>query len=520
VSTSESTRPTGAVVLAAGRSTRFRSARSKLVHPLAGRPVIGWLLGTLRELAIDPVVVVVAPEAEDVRSTCGSDVRFAVQGEQRGTGHAVQAAEASLRNFDGDLLLLYGDLPLLKPATLAALLAAHRAGGGLLTLATGRVENPFGWGRIVREGGRVRRIVEQKEATPDEQRIDEVNVGLYCCHAPLLFRLLERVQPSARTHEYYLTDIIELAAGDGVAIAAVDDDLAEVAHINSRAELAGVEQQVRARIAGDWMTAGVTLQDPDTTYIDPDVRIGRDTTIGANVHLRGRTVIGERCRIDGTAFLTDTIIADDVHLRFGVVATEAEIGAHCEIGPFAHLRPRTQLAEGVHIGDFVETKNARLGRGTKANHLAYLGDAEIGSDANIGAGTITCNYDGFAKHRTVIGDRVQVGSDSTLVAPVTLADDAYIATATTVRSDVPAGALAFNPREQQHRAGWVAAFRARKTGQPVPTKAAKPMKKPKAGRKTAPQTAAKSAKTAKPMAKKQQAARAAGKAKPRRRSRR
>jgi bifunctional UDP-N-acetylglucosamine pyrophosphorylase/glucosamine-1-phosphate N-acetyltransferase len=248
------------------------------------------------------------------------------------------------------------------------------------------------------------------------------------------------------------------------------------------ASSAAVEQQVRARIAGEWMTAGVTLQDPDTTYIDPDVRIGRDTTIGANVHLRGRTVIGERCRIDGTAFLTDAIIADDVHLRFGVVATEAEIGARCEIGPFAHLRPRTQLAEGVHIGDFVETKNARLGRGTKANHLAYLGDAEIGSDANIGAGTITCNYDGFAKHRTVIGDRVQVRQRQHPRRPCHHRRRRYVATATTVRSDVPAGALVFNPREQQHRAGWVAAFRARKTGQPVPPKAAKAPKKPKAAK--------------------------------------
>jgi carbonic anhydrase/acetyltransferase-like protein (isoleucine patch superfamily) len=203
----------------------------------------------------------------------------------------------------------------------------------------------------------VRRIVEQKEATPDEQRIDEVNVGLYCCHAPLLFRLLARVQPSAKTHEYYLTDIIELAAGDGVAIAAVDVDVAEVAQINSRGELAAVEQQVRARIAGDWMTAGVTLR-IRTTYIDPDVRIGRDTTIGANVHLRGRTVIGERCRIDGTAFLTDATIADDVHLRFGVVATEAEIGARCEIGPSPICAPAPARRGRPHR-DFVETKNAR-----------------------------------------------------------------------------------------------------------------------------------------------------------------
>ena len=458
---SAATPPTGAIVLAAGRSTRFRSARSKLVHPLAGRPIIGWLLGTLRHLAIDPVVVVVAPDAEEVRATCGDGVRFAVQKEPRGTGHAVQAAAASLKGYDGDLLLLYGDLPLLQPATLTRLIEAHRAGGGQLTLATGEVADPTGWGRIVREDGRVRAIVEQKDASPAQRAIREVNVGLYCCRAPLLFSWLRRVRPNNAQGELYLTDIVGLAAADGVPIADVSVDLAEVAQINSRAELAVVEQQVRARITAGWMEAGVTFQDPATAYVDPEVRIGRDTTIGPNVHLRGRTEIGARCHIDGSAFLTDTTLADEVHLRFGVVLTEAVVGARCQIGPFAHLRPRTRLAEDVHIGDFVETKNARLGRGTKANHLAYLGDAEIGRDANIGAGTITCNYDGFTKHQTVIGDRVQVGSDSTLVAPVTVADDAYIATATTVRGDVPAGALAFNPRGQEHRPGWVAAFRAR-----------------------------------------------------------
>ena len=305
-----------------------------------------------------------------------------------------------------------------------------------------------------------------------------------------------------------------------MSVAAVDVDLAEVAQINARGELAAVEKQVRARINAEWMEAGVTLQDPETAYIDPDVRIGRDTTIGANVHLRGRTAIGERCRIDGSAFLTDATVGDDVHLRFGVVLTEAEVGAHCEIGPFAHLRPRTQLAEGVHIGDFVETKNARLGRGTKANHLAYLGDAEIGRDANIGAGTITCNYDGFTKHRTVIGDRVQVGSDSTLIAPVTIADDAYVATATTVREDVPAGALVFNPRQQAHRPGWVAAFRARKSGQPAPAKPAKAKAPKKASKAPAKTAKAKKAKAAKPVARKRKAARAVGKASARRRTRR
>ncbi len=458
------TRAVGAIVLAAGRSTRFRSARSKLVHPLAGRPLIQWLLGSLRGLAVEPLVIVVAPDGDAVRATCGDGVRFAVQAAPRGTGDAVRAAEAELAGFDGSVLLLNGDLPLLRPETLERLIAAHAAGGGQLTLATGLVDQPHGWGRIVRSGDRVRAIVEERDATPAERAIREVNVGLYCVHAPLLFALLRRVEPNNAQGEIYLTDIVALAAGDGVPVETVAIDVAEVGQINSRAELAAMEQLVRTRLVAQWMDAGVTFEDPATAYLGPDVRIGRDTVIGPHVHLRGRTTIGERCRIDGSAFLTDCTIGDDVLLRFGVVATESSIAADCQIGPFAHLRPKTRLGEGVHIGDFVETKNAQLGPGSKANHLAYLGDAEIGRDVNIGAGTITCNYDGFAKHRTVIGDRVQVGSDTTLVAPLTVGDDAYIATATTVREDVAPGVLVFNSRDQQTRPGWVERFRARWKG--------------------------------------------------------
>ena len=470
---------TGAIVLAAGRSTRFKSARSKLVHPLAGRPVIRWLLDNLTALAVDPVVVVVAPDADEVRATCGDRVRFAVQQSPKGTGHAVQAAESSLAEYTGDLLLLYGDLPLLRPETLRGLMDAHRAGGGQLTLATGEVDDPHGWGRIKRVRGRVRGIVEQRDASARERAIREVNVGLYCCRAPLLFDLLRRVRPNNAQGEIYLTDIVGLAAADGVPIADVSVDVAEVAQINSRAELAAVERRVRAAIAQRWMDDGVTLEDAATAYIDAGVRIGRDTTIGPNVQLRGATTIGADCRIDGSAYIADSTIGDGVHLRFGVVANQAEVGPGCQIGPFAHLRPRTRLAADVHIGNFVETKNAQLGRGVKANHLTYLGDAEIGAGTNVGAGTITCNYDGFGKARTIIGERVQVGSDTTLVAPVTIGDDAYIATATTVRRDVPAGALVFNSRDHQERAGWVAAFRRRKATTP----AAKGAKAAKKGRK-------------------------------------
>ncbi len=477
-----------AIVLAAGRSTRFRSARSKLAHGLAGRALIQWPLGALRQLAIEPIIAVVGPAADEVRAVCGDAVRFAIQAEPRGTGDAVLAAAPALGGFRGSALLLYGDLPRLGPATLRRLIDRHRAGGYALTLGTGMLEEPRGWGRIVRDGGRVRAIVEERDASPAERAIREVNVGLYCVRVPLLFDLLRRATPNNAQGEIYLTDIVAVAAADGLEVGDVPVDMREVGQINSRRELAAMEKQIRDEINAGWMDAGVTLLDPNTAYIEPEVRIGADTVIGPNVQLRGRTALGARCRVDGSALITDSLIGDNVHLKFGVVITEAEIGARAEIGPFAHLRPRTRLGEAVHIGNFVETKNARLGRRSKANHLTYLGDADVGSDTNVGAGTITCNYDGFDKYRTVIGDRVQVGSDTTLVAPVEVGDDAYIATATTVRRNVAPGALAFNPRQQSERTGWVAGFRARKTvsepvRKPVASSARKRRKPGAAGKK-------------------------------------
>ena len=478
----------GAVVLAAGRSTRFRSARSKLVHELGGRPIITWGLATLRALGVAPVVVVVGSQADEVRAACGPHVRFAVQEKPRGTGDAVQAAERALGGFDGSVLVLAGDLPLLRTETLQQLIDKHHASSGVLTLLTAKVAAPHGWGRIIRDGGFVRAIVEERNATAAQRAVREVNVGVYCVRAAVLFNLLRGVTADSLSGEVYLTDIVERAVAAGIAVADVPVTLLEVGQINTRGELAAMEKTLRAQINAHWMEMGVTLADPDTTYIGPDVTIAADAFIGPNVQLRGRTTIGARCRLDGSAFVTDSRLDDDVHLRFGVVLTEAEIGAGCQIGPFAHLRPGTRLAEAVHIGDFVETKNTRMGRGAKANHLAYLGDAEIGPQSNIGAGTITCNYDGFGKQRTVIGARVQVGSDSTLVAPVTIGDDAYVATATTVRRDVPAGGvLVFNPRQQEERPGWVAAFRARKQG----NGAAKPTKKPAAKLARKPKPAAK-----------------------------
>lgn len=481
---------TGAIVLAAGLGTRMKSGVAKVLHHLGGRPLITYPLTALRSIGVDPIVVVVGYQADAVRAACRPyEARFAVQAAQRGTGDAAQAAQSALADFDGDLLLINGDLPFLRPESLQGLLAAHRRAAARISLLTASVEDPHGFGRIVRDDrGAVVRIVEERDTTAAERAICEVNVGVYCAASAFLFDALTQLEPTNAQAELYLTDAVALARAQGEPIATAPAQGDEGIQISTRADLAARERELRERIAARWMEEGVTIEDPATAYIGPDARIGRDTVIGPNVTLRGATVLGENCRLDGSALLVDATIGNDVYLKFGVVITEARVEDDAVIGPFAHLRPGTHLGAGVHIGDFVETKNAVLGPGTKANHLAYLGDVRVGRDANIGAGTITCNYDGFRKHQTVIGDRVQVGSDSQLVAPVTVGDDVYIATATTVRRDVPAGSLVFNSRDQMHRPGWVAARRARETGTaaraareaagPRPTRSRKPTPKP------------------------------------------
>jgi bifunctional UDP-N-acetylglucosamine pyrophosphorylase/glucosamine-1-phosphate N-acetyltransferase len=372
------------------------------------------------------------------------------------------ACAAELRGFVGDVLILYGDVPLLRSATLQRLVDRHRERGALLSLLTTVVDEPFGYGRIVRgAAGALDGIVEERDASTEQRLIREVNPGIYCARSAFLHDALAGLEPNNAQGELYLTDIVGAAVRGGGPVVSEPVDPSEVAGINSRADLAALESLLRADVIARHMAAGVTFLDPATAYVDASVTIGADTVIGPLVQLRGSTSIGRDCRIDGNAFVSDTTIADGVHLRPMVVIGEATVASGSIIGPFAHLRPGAELHADVHIGNFVEVKKSVIGAGTKANHLAYIGDATIGSASNIGAGTITCNYDGFAKHRTVIGDRVQIGSDSQLVAPVTIGDDAYVATGTTVRHDVEPGALAFNPKPDQRRAGWVEGFRKR-----------------------------------------------------------
>ena len=453
----------GAIVLAAGLGTRMKSAQAKVLHRLGGKPLIAYPLAALRKIGVDPIVVVVGYQAEPVQAACAPfGVRFAVQEEQRGTGHAARMAAPALRGFDGDLLVIYGDLPFLRPDTFRALIRAHKRSQAVVSLLTETVDDPSSFGRIVRDAQRrVVGIVEEKDCSPEQRAIREINVGVYCVQSGFLFEALKKLKTANAQGEYYLTDIIESARRRKLPIAAAAATAGEGAQISSRRDLAALEQIQRERINAHWMAEGVTLEDPATTYIGPDVEIGQDTVIGPGVILRGRTRIGKGCGFDGNDFITDCEIGDGAHVKLSVVMSESEVGRDALVGPFANIRPGTKLGDRVCIGDFVETKKAILGAGTKASHLAYLGDTEIGAGTNIGAGTITCNYDGFNKNKTIIGARVQVGSDSQLVAPVTIGDDAYIATGTTVRADVPAGALVFNVKRELVREGWVAARRAR-----------------------------------------------------------
>ena len=489
----------GIVVLAAGRGTRMRSDRAKVLHGIAGKPFICSVLDTALALAPDRLAVVVGHEADEVERVCErhlaridarTNVSYPRQVEQRGTGDAVRAAASSFEHFAGDVLILYGDGPGLAAPTLTTLVEHHRASGAVLSLLTTTVDEPTGYGRILRKAdGRLRGIVEERDLDPADRAVREINPGIYCVRSESLWPALARLRADNAQGEYYLTDIVAMAveAGDRVETRPVAD-AGEVAGINSREDMAILEQRARRALVEKWMRAGVTFRDPATAYIEEDVAIGRDSEIGPNVQLLGRTSIGSGCQIDGTVFLRDATLGDGVHLKLGVVMNECEVGDGAIIGPFAHLRPGTVLGPAVHIGNFVETKKAKLGRGTKANHLTYLGDCEIGAATNVGAGTITCNYDGFAKYRTVIGDRVQIGSDTQLVAPVTIGDDAYVGAGTTVTGDVPAGHLVVSRVPQRMVAGWVERRRARASGAtappapksaaaaPAPRRAARPKK--------------------------------------------
>jgi len=456
-----------AVILAAGKGTRMKSQRPKVLHPLGGLPLAVYPARLARDLGCSPVALVVGHGAEAVSTALAEEeLVFAEQLEQLGTGHALLCAEAALHGFSGTLLLLCGDVPLLRRETLERLLTAHRAAAAAVTVLTAEMADPYGYGRIVRENGDVARIVEEKDAAPAEKAICEINTGIYALAAPWVFAALRRVGRDNAQGEYYLTDIVGLARGEGRRVCAViAGDAAEAMGINDRVQLAEAATILRRRLNEEHMRAGVTLLDPATTYIEAGVVIGPDTILHPGVHLRGETVIGSDCEIEPGAMLSDCTLADRVHVKAGSVLAGATIGAGSAIGPMAHLRPGTVLLGGNKIGNFVETKKVRLGFKSQASHLTYIGDAEVGERVNFGCGTITCNYDGVNKFQTTIGDDVFIGSDVQFIAPVTIGSGSLIGAGSTITKDVPPDALAITRAEQKNIAGWAAKKRAKQKKQ-------------------------------------------------------
>ncbi|MDO8461706.1 MAG: bifunctional UDP-N-acetylglucosamine diphosphorylase/glucosamine-1-phosphate N-acetyltransferase GlmU [Deltaproteobacteria bacterium] len=448
---------TTALILAAGKGERMQSETPKVLHPLLGRPLIHYPMELASQVGVRKKIVVVGYQAGLVKEALkGSGAEFVFQKNQKGTAHAVGVARQKLSGFQGDLLILYGDVPLLKEATLRQLLTVYKKSGAALALLSAHFENPTGYGRVVRNGnGEIREIVEEKDATPEQKRIREVNTGLMVVRAPLLFSVLDEIQKSVVSGEYYLTDVIRhlVERGDPVVSVSAASE-SEVLGINNRLELARAEKIMRQRIVEQWIHRGVQFADLDRVVVGPDVVIGKGSEIGPDCFITGRTKIGYCCRLQQGVVIESSTLADGVHVKPYSVIVESHVGSGSIIGPFAHLRPGTKLAEKVHIGNFVETKKSSLGKGSKANHLTYLGDAVIGKGVNVGAGTITCNYDGFNKYKTILADNVFVGSDTQFVAPVRVGKGGWVGAGTTVTKNVPAGALAVSRVEQKNILNW------------------------------------------------------------------
>src|SRR5438132_3698730 len=445
------------IILAAGLGTRMKSATVKVLHRAAGRSIINYVVDLASQVSDKLPIVVVGHRREAVQKWLGDRARYAVQEEQLGTGHAVlQAAQVLGKAGGRKILILSGDVPLTRPETLQHLIEEHERSGNALTLLTMRLANPAMYGRIVRDSkGAVTRIVEAKEATQEEKKIGEVNAGIYLFDGDQLFDNLRRLSSKNAQGEYYLTDVLGMLRKSGKRVGAVVvDDPVEALGVNSRAELATVESEIQRRVVQKLMAEGVTFRNPATVVIDSLVTIGPDTVIYPFVTLEGATKIGRGCVLDPGVHLHNVTVGDNVHLKSGTVAEDAVIEDEATVGPYAHLRPGTQLGKHVKIGNFVETKKAVFGDGAKASHLSYIGDAEVGADANIGAGTITCNYDGVNKHKTIIEDGVFIGSDTQLVAPVRIGRGAYVGAGSTITKDVPPDALALSRVPQQVIEGW------------------------------------------------------------------
>ena len=445
--------PMSVVILAAGKGTRMYSDLPKVLHSLAGKPMVQHVIDTAKELGASAVHLVYWHGGDLLRQTLHEDkLNWILQAEQLGTGHAMQQAAPFFKD-DEDILMLYGDVPLISVETLKRLREAKPQGGiGLLTV---KLDDPTGYGRITRHNGAVTGIVEHKDASEEQRRIQEINTGILVANGADLKRWLAKLTNNNVQGEYYITDIIAMAYAEGREIAAVHPQrLSEVEGVNNRLQLSRLERVWQSEKAEALLLAGVMLRDPARFDLRGVLKHGRDVEIDTNVILEGHVVLGNRVKIGSGCVIKNSTIGDDCEISPYTVVEDAHLEAACTIGPFARLRPGAELLEGAHVGNFVEIKKARLGRGTKAGHLSYLGDAEIGDNVNIGAGTITCNYDGANKHKTVIGDDVFVGSDSQLVAPVTIGKGVTIAAGTTVTRNVADDELVLSRVPQVHKQGW------------------------------------------------------------------
>lgn len=456
-------------ILAAGKGTRLKSRRPKVLHEIGGKPLLAHVVAAASKVvAPQNIFAIVGHEAELVRETIApTGINFVLQAEQRGTGHALMVARESLQAFD-HVLVLYGDVPLIRPETIAGVRDFHLAKHAAMTLLTAEPSDPTGYGRVFRKQvngqptDEVDRIVEQKSLRGGEAEVREINSGIYAFSVDSLYANIDRLSTGNAHHEFYLTDMAEVLGKAGAKVVATPaSDTNEVLGVNTRVQLAQLDAQLRNKKARELMEAGVTIFRPETCDIDADVEVGTDSVIEPFVQLIGRTRIGADCRIRSYSVITNCQIEDNVLVRPGCIMEDSIVRKGAQVGPYSHLRPGNDIGEGAHVGNFVETKKTKLGKGSKANHLTYLGDAEVGEGVNIGAGTITCNYDGVNKHKTVIEDGAFIGSDATLVAPVTVGRGAFVAAASCITQDIPPDALAIVRAPQVTKENWATERRAK-----------------------------------------------------------
>jgi bifunctional UDP-N-acetylglucosamine pyrophosphorylase/glucosamine-1-phosphate N-acetyltransferase len=442
-----------AIILAAGQGTRMKSSKPKVLHEILGQPMLAYLIDTLKSVKMADIIMVVGHQAERVQEVYKDyEVRFVVQEPRLGTGHAVQVAMPEVPAGAGTIVVLCGDAPLISAESIGALHRLHAQSKAAVTVQTIKLPAGAHYGRVVRdEKGQVVAVVQAEDSKdrPDILAIREINTGAYCFDAAFLVDGLKKIPKSPVTGEIYLTDLIHIAREQGRGVEAlVDPDWEALLGINSRQELAQATRTIKRRINDGHMSQGVTLIDPDTTYIEPSVNIGRDTVIFPNCYLQGKTVIGEDCVLEPNVKISDTVVGDRVLIKMGSVISESRLAEGVQVGPYSHLRPLSDLRKGAKVGNFVEVKKSVLHEGVKANHLTYLGDADIGAGTNVGAGTITCNYDGVHKHRTIIGEKAFIGSNTALVAPVTVGAEAYVGAGSTITKDVPPGKLGVSRARQ------------------------------------------------------------------------